>query len=136
MSLRAARLLASRADALLQARAARAVALNLFFAHPTRLSPVQAADGLRALAGAPWFESTLPTVGPRAFQGRGSIELPVTIAWGEKDRVLPLRQARRAARAIPNARVVTLYGCGHVPTYDDPEQVAEILLEGSSPASS
>jgi hypothetical protein len=25
-------------------------------------------------------------------------------------------------------------GCGHVPTYDDPEQVARVLLEGSAAA--
>ena len=27
--------------------------------------------------------------------------------------------------------MVTLTGCGHVPTYDDPEQVARVLLEAS-----
>jgi hypothetical protein len=27
---------------------------------------------------------------------------------------------------------VTLHGCGHVPTWDDPEQVARVLLEGSA----
>jgi pimeloyl-ACP methyl ester carboxylesterase len=35
-------------------------------------------------------------------------------------------------RAVPGARHVTLRGCGHVPTWDDPEQVARVLLEGSS----
>jgi pimeloyl-ACP methyl ester carboxylesterase len=28
---------------------------------------------------------------------------------------------------------VTLTDCGHVPMYDDPEQVARVLLEGSAP---
>jgi pimeloyl-ACP methyl ester carboxylesterase len=28
--------------------------------------------------------------------------------------------------------LVMLRGCGHVPTWDDPEQVADVLLEGSS----
>jgi len=55
----------------------------------------------------------------------------VTIAWGTKDRLLLPRQARRAARSIPGARLVMLSGCGHVPTYDDPEQVARVLLDGS-----
>jgi pimeloyl-ACP methyl ester carboxylesterase len=32
---------------------------------------------------------------------------------------------------IQGARLVTLTGCGHVPTYDDPEQVARVLLDGS-----
>ena len=39
--------------------------------------------------------------------------------------------APRAA-AAPDARHVTLTGCGHVPTWDDPEQVARVLLESSS----
>jgi pimeloyl-ACP methyl ester carboxylesterase len=34
--------------------------------------------------------------------------------------------------AIPGARLVMLRGCGHVPTYDDPELVARVLLEGSA----
>jgi pimeloyl-ACP methyl ester carboxylesterase len=37
----------------------------------------------------------------------------------------------RALWAIPGARLVTLRGCGHVPMYDDPEQVSRVLLEGS-----
>ena len=67
------------------------------------------------------------------FSGGEEIDVPVTIAWGEKDRLLLPRQAARAAEAIPTARIVTLYGCGHVPTYDDPEQVASVLLDGSGP---
>ena len=30
-----------------------------------------------------------------------------------------------------SAREFTLRGCGHMPTFDDPEQVAGVLLEGS-----
>ena len=69
---------------------------------------------------------------PSSFAGGERIAVPVTIAWGAKDRLLLPRQARRAARAIPRARIVLLEGCGHVPTYDDPEQVARVLLEGSA----
>jgi len=29
-------------------------------------------------------------------------------------------------------RSVTLQGCGHLPMWDDPEQVAEVLLAGSA----
>jgi pimeloyl-ACP methyl ester carboxylesterase len=132
IAVRGARLAAPRADALLRSKFGRTLAFNLLVAHPTHISPAQAADATRALADAPWFDSTLPTVGPRAFESNGRTDVPVTIAWGERDRVLPPRQADRAARMLPAARMVTLYGCGHVPTYDDPEQVAQILLEGSS----
>ena len=30
---------------------------------------------------------------------------------------------------LPAARHVTLRGCGHVPMWDDPEQVAGVMLE-------
>jgi hypothetical protein len=28
--------------------------------------------------------------------------------------------------------MVLLHGCGHVPTYDDPDQVARVLLDAST----
>jgi pimeloyl-ACP methyl ester carboxylesterase len=58
-------------------------------------------------------------------------KVPVTIAWGEHDRLLPRRQAVRAAR-WSGQRVKLLKGCGHVPMSDDPELVARVLLEGSA----
>jgi pimeloyl-ACP methyl ester carboxylesterase len=57
---------------------------------------------------------------------------PTTIAWGERDRVLIYsRQQPRARRALPAARHVTLRGCGHVPMWDDPEQIARVMLDAS-----
>ena len=54
--------------------------------------------------------------------------IPVTIGWGEKDRLLFPRQGRRAVEAIPSAKLVPLIGCGHLPTFDDPQQVADLML--------
>jgi pimeloyl-ACP methyl ester carboxylesterase len=57
---------------------------------------------------------------------------PTTIAWAEHDRLLLTgRQAPRARRWLPEARHVTLHGCGHVPTWDDPEQVARAILDAA-----
>jgi pimeloyl-ACP methyl ester carboxylesterase len=128
---RIARRLAPRADSLLRFRLARALAIGNFVARPTAMSPEEAAANLRALAGAPWFDATLPTIQPMQFRGGDQISVPVTVAWGDKDRVLFPRQAVRAAREIPSARMVGLNGCGHVPTYDDPARVARALLEGA-----
>jgi pimeloyl-ACP methyl ester carboxylesterase len=58
-------------------------------------------------------------------------EVPVTIAWGTHDRILPPRQAGRALRQIPGARIVSLPGCGHVPMNDAPDLVAQVILDGS-----
>lgn len=129
-----ARWLAPRADALTRTRAGRALAFSQVIAHPARISPREGADSVRALAYAPWFDATLPAIKPFEMTDPGPIGVPVTISWGEKDRLLLPRQAARAARAIPGARSVTLYGCGHVPTYDDPPQVTRVLLEGSAGA--
>ncbi|HEY8451798.1 MAG TPA: alpha/beta fold hydrolase [Natronosporangium sp.] len=62
--------------------------------------------------------------------------VPVTVAWGERDRILPPREAARAREALPWARHVTLPGCGHVPMSDDPELVALTILRttGAAPA--
>ncbi len=129
LGVRGARLTASHADRLLARPGARRLALRQFFEHPERLSAAQAGASVRALAEAPWFDETLPTIQAREFSG-GSEEIraPVTIAWGERDRLLLPRQARRAAAEIPRARVVMLRGCGHVPTYDDPGQVARAIM--------
>ncbi len=128
LGVRGARLLASHADRLLARPGARRLALRQFFEHPERLSAAEAAESVRALADAPWFDETLPSLQAREFAGGSEIQVPVTIAWGERDRLLLPRQARRAAAEIPKARVVTLRGCGHVPTYDDPGQVARAIL--------
>ncbi len=54
---------------------------------------------------------------------------PVTIAWAEHDRILPMRQGLATARrAVPRARFVILPGLGHVPMLDDPAMVADVVL--------
>jgi pimeloyl-ACP methyl ester carboxylesterase len=135
LTARTAGVLARRADRLMKPKLARVLAFGQYVARPTRIPPDDAAAILRGLAGAPWFDETLRAISaPAPFSGGEQIAVPVTIAWGQHDRLLLRHQARRAQRAIPGARVLTLQGCGHVPTYDDPEQVARVLLEGSAAA--
>ncbi len=125
------RLLAPRADRVFVSPLARMLAFGVFVAHPSRLSPADAAATLRAFALAPWFDETLPATARDRFRDGRQIGVQVTIAWGQKDRLFLPRQARHAARLIPRARIVILRGCGHVPMYDDPGQVAQVLLDGS-----
>jgi pimeloyl-ACP methyl ester carboxylesterase len=55
---------------------------------------------------------------------------PITIAWGEQDRVLPLKSNGACARElVPAARFVTFDEVGHVPMFDDPQLVARTILE-------
>lgn len=132
LGVRAARPLSSRAPALPAPQWRRKLALGLFVAHPERMSLDAAVGDLRGLAGAPWFDATLPTLTPFSAAGPSAITVPVTIAWGDRDRLLPPRQAARALREIPGARLVTLKDCGHVPMSDDPIQVAQVLLAAAA----
>jgi pimeloyl-ACP methyl ester carboxylesterase len=128
---RAARMLSSRAESITATPLGRSVALGQFVAHPSRLPASDAADSIRALGGAAWFDDTLAALFGGGFSGGEQIDVPVTIAWAQKDRLLLPRQALRAAHELPSAHMLTLHGCGHVPTYDDPDQVASVLLDGS-----
>ena len=130
--LHATRLLAPVADTVAATPLGRRLLFSQMAAHPERMSAVDAADNVRGVAGSRWFEPTLEAMLAEPFSGGEEITVPVTIAWGEKDHLLLPRQAARAARQIPAARSITLTDCGHVPTYDDPDQVADVLLAGSA----
>lgn len=55
--------------------------------------------------------------------------LPVLIVWGERDRIIPVDHAYRAADAIPHSTLRVLPGLGHFPQAEDPEAVAGLILE-------
>jgi pimeloyl-ACP methyl ester carboxylesterase len=73
------------------------------------------------LAFAPAWSQAVDPVADYRFAGVP--DCPVTIAWGDRDFLLPHWQAHRARARLPRATHVTLHGCGHLPTWDDPEQV-------------
>jgi len=53
----------------------------------------------------------------------GEIEVPVRLIWGASDRLVPIEYAERMAKALPNATLVTLDHCGHVPQLECPERL-------------
>lgn len=61
--------------------------------------------------------------------GRGDGDAAITVAWGNRDRLLPYRlQAPRARRRLPDAHHVTLGG-GHLPFFEDPAALAEAIRQ-------
>jgi pimeloyl-ACP methyl ester carboxylesterase len=113
--------------------AAARTAIGLqYFARPWRIPPRRARELLEGFADCPGFGAALEgLVSERRFTGGEQIGVPVTIGWGDRDALLFPRQAGRAARLIPMARLRLLRGLGHMPTWDDAGQVAHVLLEGS-----
>ena len=132
LTVRVARALDPVADRLTSTAAGRTLLFGQVAARPWRIPAPDAAAALRALARAPGFDATLTVLTAGHFTGAADIDVPVTIAWGDRDRLLIPRQALRAVRAIPGARLVSLEGCGHVPMSDDPERVVDVVLEAGA----
>ena len=56
-------------------------------------------------------------------------EMPTLIAWGERDRTIPIAHGLQASAAIPNCRFETLPKAAHFPNLEDPEGLATILRD-------
>ncbi|MEU0225263.1 alpha/beta fold hydrolase [Streptomyces sp. NPDC006284] len=110
--------------------AGRTALTSTIYARPARRSPEAVVAETLALARAEGFAETL-RAGRTVLFADDVPGLPVTVAWGMRDRLLLPRQGVRAKRVIPRARLVRLPGCGHVPMNDDPALVARVLLDGS-----
>ena len=91
------------------------------------LSPRQAASAVRDLAECVVLADVLTT--DEHVDPFDDLPCPITIAWAEKDRILPMRTLGQVARErIPDATYVILPGVGHVPMIDDPGMVADVIL--------
>lgn len=57
------------------------------------------------------------------------IEQPVLVLTGDADQVVPVSDTAATAAALPNATLVTLPGCGHLPQEECPAEVAEAVQD-------
>lgn len=55
------------------------------------------------------------------------LSTPVTLIWGEDDRVLPASYARKIATALPAARLELIERCGHVAQRECPDRLRPLL---------
>lgn len=114
-----------------RSRVGRTVLLAEFVGQPWKLDPEVALADADGLIKAPGFDQALKSFGSHRFGELGALaDIPVTIAWGNRDALLTyLTQSARAKELLPGARHVTLPDCGHVPFNDDPERCAAVLLD-------
>lgn len=118
--------------AVCRSRALRTLGYGMLVARPGRLSPQAALRDALALRGAAAFAAVARAA--RGYACTAVPAVPVTVAWGTRDRILSYRQAAVARRRLPGARHVALPGCGHVPMSDDPELVAAVILSATRAA--
>lgn len=105
----------------------RGLLLSSAVAHPDRVPPAQSAHLVRAYGGASGFVAVNRAMRAGTFTDLAAISCPVTLVWPEHDRLVT-----RPRRLAPNVRSITLADAGHIPFWDAPDAVAEILLAASS----
>jgi pimeloyl-ACP methyl ester carboxylesterase len=112
---------------LLRSAAGRQLVLRMSVAHPDRVPPEAAARLVRAYVTASGYASANDAMRAEVFSDFEGVRVPVTLAWGELDRLV-----HRPRETVPDWRTIVLHGCGHIPTWDDPSQVARALLLASA----
>jgi pimeloyl-ACP methyl ester carboxylesterase len=118
---------------LLQVPQVRAAALYLMVKQPHLISAEEAAGMLADMqTAAPALRVALREGVRTRFVGGQVITVPVTIAFGSHDRMLPQRNSRLRDQLPAHTRWVTLPNCGHVPMWDHPDLVARTILDGTA----
>jgi pimeloyl-ACP methyl ester carboxylesterase len=107
---------------------ARRLTYRVFYGHPERLPAAETVAAVKNLAASSGFEETRVLMCRNRFSGGAAVRGPVTVVWGDRDRLLFPRQAKRALAQIPQARLVRLAEGGHLPPWDVPDELARIVL--------
>jgi pimeloyl-ACP methyl ester carboxylesterase len=111
-----------------RSRRLRTLAFRGTMTDPTQITAAEALQRIRAYANGPGFDSANAEMRASVFAGFDQIPVPVTLAWGEYDRLV-----RPPSTPPAGTRTVLLTGCGHVPTWDDPAQVATVIRGSMTP---
>jgi len=114
----------------------RAALFAQLYGYPARLPAAEAVATLRDAWASPAFAAVLSAFSEYRFRAPEQLRnTPLTIAWGSRDRLLPYRlQAPRARALLPWATHVKL-DAGHVPFYDAPAAVANVIRARAHAAS-
>lgn len=116
---------------LLRSPRMRAALMQRTFARPRQIEPDDAIALARLFAGTRGLLTHLNQTRKTRFHGGQDLAVPVTVAWGERERSIPA-SARLRGELPPGARYVNLENCGHMAVWDDPELLATLILRASS----
>ncbi len=127
---RAARAADGRTPELMSRPRMRRIALRDIMAHGDYMPPAEAVAMVRSSIRCSVVDEVFGTLrdGTARMEGLDRVSCPVLIAWGDRDRLLPLeRHADRFREEIPGAEFRVLEGLGHTPMWDDPDLVAATI---------
>jgi len=103
---------------------------------PSKITPEIWAGYLKPLKADNWdrglWDGQRPNQAPRAvgLSARlNEIKLPVLVITGDDDRIVPTENSIRQARELPNARLVVIPNCGHVPHEECPVEFVQAVTD-------
>lgn len=121
--------LASRSDVLARRARSRRTLLSIVAAHPSRLPAPLVSEQLKG-SGKPGFVPAMDALTSYPIRDRlAEIKAPTLIVWGEKDPLVPVRDAWEFGRLIPGSRVVVYEDTGHVAMFERPAAFNALLEE-------
>jgi pimeloyl-ACP methyl ester carboxylesterase len=120
--------LASRSTTVARRRRLRGALLMLVAAHPYQLPPALTIEQV-AGSGKPGFSDALEAMCRYPIRDRlEQIECPTLIVWGDKDRLVPVRDASVFEELMPDSRKVIYTDTGHLPMLERPARFnADVL---------
>jgi pimeloyl-ACP methyl ester carboxylesterase len=123
-------------EAAVRTRSGRLALFSQLYGYPARLPGEEAVAALRDLWASPAMVGAVNAFRDYRFRSPQQLHsTPTTIAWGQRDWLLPCRrQAPRARAMMPWATHVQL-DAGHLPFHDDPKAVADVIRVRAQAAS-
>jgi pimeloyl-ACP methyl ester carboxylesterase len=107
----------------------RHMALALVARHPSLLKADFAYEGFFKGAGKPGFDDALRACLEYDFRDRlPEIRQPTLIVWGEKDSIIPVKDANEFERLIPDSRKVVMKDTGHIPMAERPATFNDLMM--------
>jgi pimeloyl-ACP methyl ester carboxylesterase len=108
----------------------RHMSLALVARHPRLLKADLAYEGFYKGAGKGGFDDALRACLDYDFRDRlPEVKVPTLIVWGEKDSIIPVRDADEFERLIEDSRKVVMKDTGHIPMAERPNVFNDLLLD-------
>jgi pimeloyl-ACP methyl ester carboxylesterase len=120
---------ASKSDMVARRARLRDATLGVVVRHPSKLDPALAAEQIRG-AGKPGFIQGFEAVLHYEIRERlREIVCPTLIVWGDRDRLISVRDADMFAELISDSRKVVFGDTGHMSMLERPEAFNALLEE-------
>jgi pimeloyl-ACP methyl ester carboxylesterase len=107
--------------------------IQLAWHDPSKITPETLAGYQKPLQAENWDKAlwylTLASQESGLAERLGELTLPTLVITGDDDRIVPTEQSLRLADALPNAELVVIPQCGHLPHEEHPDLFMQAVTE-------